>query len=316
MVVGHINDVSLYRQFIQRGVSDYLMAPLDSLSLIVAISDLFTAPGVKPVGRTIAVFGAKGGIGASTVAHNLAWSIARGQDTSTVIADLDIAHGTASLNFNQDPPQGIAEAVFAPERLDAALVERLLSKCSDNLSLLAAPASLDRTIDLSESAFDGLIDHLRALVPCIVLDMPHQWSAWNKRVLVAADEIVIVAGPDLASLRNAKNLFSALQAGRPNDRRPRIVLNCVGMPKRPEIGAAEFAKALEAPLFASIPFEPALFGAAANNGQMIAELQPGAKSSEIFSDLAAALLGRTEIRKSRGSLLEPLLAKLARRKAS
>ena len=316
MVVGHINDVSLYRQFIQRGVSDYLMAPLDSLSLIVAISDMFTAPGVKPVGRTIAVFGAKGGIGASTVAHNLAWSIARGQDTSTVIADLDIAHGTASLNFNQDPPQGIAEAVFAPERLDAALVERLLSKCSDNLSLLAAPASLDRTIDLSESAFDGLIDHLRALVPCIVLDMPHQWSAWNKRVLVAADEIVIVAGPDLASLRNAKNLFSALQAGRPNDRRPRIVLNCVGMPKRPEIGAAEFAKALEAPLFASIPFEPALFGAAANNGQMIAELQPGAKSSEIFSDLAAALLGRTEIRKSRGSLLEPLLAKLARRKAS
>ena len=316
MVVGHINDVSLYRQFIQRGVSDYLMAPLDSLSLIVAISDLFTAPGVKPVGRTIAVFGAKGGIGASTVAHNLAWSIARGQDTSAVIADLDIAHGTASLNFNQDPPQGIAEAVFAPERLDAALVERLLSKCSDNLSLLAAPASLDRTIDLSESAFDGLIDHLRALVPCIVLDMPHQWSAWNKRVLVAADEIVIVAGPDLASLRNAKNLFSALQAGRPNDRRPRIVLNCVGMPKRPEIGAAEFAKALEAPLFASIPFEPALFGAAANNGQMIAELQPGAKSSEIFSDLAAALLGRTEIRKSRGSLLEPLLAKLARRKAS
>ena len=316
MVVGHINDVSLYRQFIQRGVSDYLMAPLDSLSLIVAISELFTAPGVKPVGRTIAVFGAKGGIGASTVAHNLAWSIARGQDTSTVIADLDIAHGTASLNFNQDPPQGIAEAVFAPERLDAALVERLLSKCSDNLSLLAAPASLDRTIDLSESAFDGLIDHLRALVPCIVLDMPHQWSAWNKRVLVAADEIVIVAGPDLASLRNAKNLFSALQAGRPNDRRPRIVLNCVGMPKRPEIGAAEFAKALEAPLFASIPFEPALFGAAANNGQMIAELQPGAKSSEIFSDLAAALLGRTEIRKSRGSLLEPLLAKLARRKAS
>ncbi|WP_238298110.1 AAA family ATPase, partial [Methylobacterium soli] len=139
VVVGHVNDVSLYRQFIQRGVSDYLMAPLDSLSLIVAISDLFSAPGVKPVGRTIAVFGAKGGIGASTVAHNLAWSIARGQDMSTVIADLDIAHGTASLNFNQDPPQGIAEAVFAPERLDAALVERLLSKCSDNLSLLSAP---------------------------------------------------------------------------------------------------------------------------------------------------------------------------------
>ncbi|WP_336486032.1 AAA family ATPase [Methylobacterium nigriterrae] len=320
IVIGHVNDVSLYRQFIQRGVSDYLIAPVEPLSLIVALSDLFTAPGVKPVGRTIAVFGVRGGIGASTVAHNLAWSIARGQGTQTVIADLDIAHGTASLNFNQDPPQGIAEAVFAPERLDAALVERLLSKCSDNLSLLSAPASLDRTIDVSEAAFDGLVDHLRAAVPCIVLDVPHQWSAWTKRVLVGADEILIVAGPDLASLRNAKNLFTALQAGRPNDRRPRIILNGVGVPKRPEIGAADFAKALEAPLFASLPFEPALFGAAANNGQMIAEIQPGAKAAEIFSDLAAALLGRPETRRARGTLLEPFLeplrARLARRKAS
>ncbi|MDR7037170.1 MULTISPECIES: AAA family ATPase [Methylobacterium] len=320
LIVGHVNDVQLYRQFIQRGVSDYLMAPVDPLALIAAVSDLFTAPGVKPVGRTIAVYGAKGGIGASTVAHNLAWSIARGQDTPTVIADLDIAHGTASLNFNQDPPQGIAEAVFAPERLDAALVERLLSKCSDNLSLLSAPASLDRTIDLAETAFDGLIDHLRAAVPCIVLDVPHIWSAWSRRVLVAADEILIVAGPDLASLRNAKNLAASLQHGRPNDRGPRIVLNGVNMPKRPEIGAAEFAKALEMPLFASIPFEPALFGAAANNGQMIAEVQPGSKTAETFASLAATILGRPEIRRGRATLLDPLLepirAKLARRKAS
>lgn len=316
LVVGHVNDVALYRQFIQRGVSDYLMAPVAPLSFIASVSDLFAAPGVQPVGRTIAVYGVKGGIGASTVAHNLAWSIARGQGTQTVIADLDVAFGTASLNFNQDPPQGIAEAVFAPERLDSALVERLLSKCSDHLSLLSAPASLDRTIDLSEPAFDALIDHLRAAVPCIVLDVPHQWSAWSKRVLTAADEILIVAGPELASLRNAKNLLAALQHGRPNDRRPRVILNGVGVPKRPEIGAAEFVKALEAPLAASIPFDPALFGAAANNGQMIAEVQAGAKPAEIFAELAAAMLGRTEAKRARANLFEPLFAKLSRRKAS
>ncbi|WP_425374943.1 AAA family ATPase, partial [Methylobacterium segetis] len=173
---------------------------------------------------------------------------------------------------------------------------------------------------LAETAFDGLIDHLRAAVPCIVLDVPHIWSAWSRRVLVAADEILIVAGPDLASLRNAKNLAASLQHGRPNDRGPRIVLNGVNMPKRPEIGAAEFAKALEMPLFASIPFEPALFGAAANNGQMIAEVQPGSKTAETFASLAATILGRPEIRRGRATLLDPLLepirAKLARRKAS
>ncbi|WP_066926912.1 AAA family ATPase, partial [Methylobacterium sp. CCH5-D2] len=286
IVIGHVNDVGLYRQFIQRGVSDYLIAPVDPLDLIASISDLFSAPGVKPVGRTVAVCGVRGGVGASTIAHNLAWTIARSQKLQTVIADLDIAFGTASLNFNQDPPQGIAEAVFAPERLDSALVERLLSKCSEHLSLLSAPATLDRTIDLSEPAFDGLIEHLRAAVPCIVLDVPHLWSAWSRRVLTGADELVIVSGPDLASLRNAKNLLTALQHGRPNDRAPRIVLNGAGMPKRPEIGAAEFAKALDTTLAATIPFEPALFGTAANNGQMIAEVQAGSKVADMFSELA------------------------------
>ena len=319
VVIGHLNDVTLYRQLLQRGVSDYLMAPVEPLGLIAAISEMFTAAGVKPIGRTISVFGVRGGIGASTVAHNLAWSIARSQGVPTVIADLDIAFGTASLNFNQDPPQGIAEAVFAPERLDAALVERLLSKCSDNLSLLSAPASLDRTIDLSEPAFDTLIEHLRANVPCLVLDVPHQWNAWTKRVLAASDEILVVAGPDLASLRNAKNLMGALKNGRPNDAPPRILLNGSGMAKRPEIAAAEFAKALDVPLAATIPFDPALFGTAANNGQMIAEVQPGSKVAELFNDLAATAIGRVETRRKGGgaSLLEPLLAKLAaRRKAS
>ncbi|GJE83492.1 AAA family ATPase [Methylorubrum thiocyanatum] len=316
LVVGHVNDVLLYRQFIQRGVSEYLMAPVEPVDMIAAISELFTAPGAKPVGRTVAVYGARGGVGSSTIAHNLAWTVAREHGTATVIVDLDVAFGTAGLNFNQDPPQGIAEAVFAPERLDANLLDRLLSKCADNLSLLSAPATLDRTVDLTEPAFDTLTDLLRAAVPCIVLDVPHQWSAWTRRVLVSADEILIVAPPDLAGLRNVKNLVALLHQQRPNDARARIVLNGVGVPKRPEIAAAEFAKALDLPLQAILPFEPALFGTAANNGQMIAEIQAGSKPAEIFSDLAAAVTGRAEIRRARANLLEPLLARLTRKKAS
>lgn len=316
LVIGHVNDVLLYRQFIQRGVSEYLMAPVEPVGMIAAVSDLFAAPGAKPVGRTIAVYGARGGVGSSTIAHNLAWTVAREHGTATVIADLDVAFGTAGLNFNQDPPQGIAEAVFAPERLDSNLLDRLLSKCADNLSLLSAPATLDRTVDLIEPAFDALTDLLRATVPCIVLDVPHQWSAWTRRVLVSADEILIVAAPDLAGLRNVKNLLALLHQQRPNDARPRVVLNGVGMPKRPEIAATEFAKALDVPLQAIIPFEPALFGTAANNGQMIAEVQAGSKPAEIFSELAAAVTGRAEIRRARANLLEPLLARLTRKKAS
>src|SRR5918997_731379 len=316
IVIGHVNDVVLYRDLTRRGVSEYLIAPVAILDFVRAISELFTVVGAEPVGRTIAVVGAKGGVGASTIAHNLGWTIADKLMTSTVVVDLDIAFGTAALNFNQDPPQSVAEAIFAPDRLDGNLVDRLLSRCSDRLSLLAAPAMLDRTVDLSETAVDGLIDILRASIPAIVLDVPHAWPAWIRRTLIGVDQIVIVAAPELASLRNAKNLFETLRLSRPNDREPKIVLNLTGVPKRPEIAASEFGKALGAPLSAIMPFDAQLFGMAANNGQMLAEVQPSAKAAEILLDLACAVTGRGEPKRSRMNLLEPILAKLARRKAS
>ncbi|MBD3845372.1 AAA family ATPase [Bosea sp. SSUT16] len=316
VVIGHVNDVQLYRDLIRRGVSEYLIAPLQTLDVLRTLSELYIAPEARHLGRVIAVTGAKGGVGASTVAHNISWAIARSLDASTVIVDLDIAFGTAGLNFNQDPPQGIAEAVFAPERLDANMLDRLLSRCSDNLALLAAPAMLDRTIDLGEEALEQLLDLLRASVPYIVLDVPHQWGAWVKRTLLGADEIVIVAEPELASLRNAKNFIDLARAARPNDTGARLVLNQVGMPKRPEIAAAEFAKTLGVEVLSTIPFDAQLFGTAANNGQMIAEVQAGSKANEAFTQIASALTGRGEARRGRRSLLEPLVSKLKRRKAS
>lgn len=316
LVVGHVNDVLLYRELIRRGVSDYLIAPVSPVQMVRAVSSLFNEPGAAPLGRLVAVVGAKGGVGASTIAHNVAWSFSRDLQTATVVADLDIAFGTAGLDFNQDPPQGIAEAIFAPDRLDANVVDRLLSKCSDRLSLLAAPAVLDRTCDLTETAFDQLFDLLRASVPCVVLDVPHVWNAWTRRILTGADDIVVVAAPELASLRNAKNLADLLRAGRPNDRPPRLVLNQVGLPKRPEIAPADFAKAVGQDLAAVVPFDAQLFGTAANNGQMIAEVQPGAKPAEIFTDIARAIAGRPEGKQKKAGLLDPILSKLKRRKAS
>jgi pilus assembly protein CpaE len=316
VVIGHVNDVLLYRELIKRGVSDYLIAPVSVTDVVRSISLLFSTPGAKPVGRIVAVVGAKGGVGSSTVAHNLAWSFSRSLGMSTVVVDLDIAFGTAGLDFNQDPPQGIAEAIFAPDRLDTNVVDRLLSKCSDKLSLLAAPAVLDRTCDLTESAFDQLFDILRNTVPCVVLDLPHTWTAWAKRTLLAADDIVIVAAPDLASLRNTKNIYDLLRNNRPNDREPRVMLNQSGMPKRPEIAPPDFAKTVGCELSAVMPFDAQLFGTAANNGQMIAEIQANGKPAEIFSDLAGSIMGRPEVKRTRGTLLDPILAKLGRRKAA
>src|SRR6516165_1660897 len=155
IVVGRINDVALYRELVRRGVSDYVLAPINPLDIVRSICSLFSSPEAKAVGRIIAVVGAKGGVGASTIAHNVAWAIARDLALDSVVADLDLAFGTAGLDYNQDPPQGIADAVFSPDRVDTAFVDRLLSKCTDHLSLLAAPATLDRVYDFGVEAFDA-----------------------------------------------------------------------------------------------------------------------------------------------------------------
>jgi pilus assembly protein CpaE len=267
----------------------------------------------SPTPNVIAVVGAKGGVGASTVAHNIAFAISDDLILDAVVTDLDLPFGTAGLDFNQDPPQGIAEAVFSPDRIDNAFIDRLLAKCTDHLSLLAAPAALERVYDFGADAFEAIFDSLRATVPCIVVDVPHQWTGWTKQTLVGADEILIVAAPDLANLRNTKKLYDLLKAARPNDHRPLYCLNQVGVPKRPEIKAADFARALDDQPVAIIPFEPQLFGAAANNGQMIAEISASHRTAELFRQLAQQLTGRAEPKKQRSGLIPPLIEKLLQR---
>jgi len=310
VVIGTPNDTAPYRELVRRGVSDYVIGPVKPLDVVRSICSLFSASEAVPVGRVIAIVGAKGGVGASTVAHNVAWAIARDLALDSVVIDLDLAFGTASLDYNQDPAQGIANAVFSPDRLDTAVMERLLAKCTDHLSLLAAPATLDRVYDFGAEAFDAIFDTLRLTTPCIVLDVPHQWSAWTKRILVGADDILIVAEPDLANLRNTKNMLTMLKTARPNDRPPLYCLNQVRMPKRPEIDARGFAKTIESPPIAAIPFDSRMFGTAANNGQMIAEISSRHRTTQMFLQIAQQLTGRAETKKRRHSFLSPIIRKL------
>jgi len=314
VVAGRTNDIILYRAHgarHQRISCRALQCPRFYSRHIASI-----CAGATPVGKIVAITGAKGGTGASSIAHNIAFSIARDLDIQTIVVDMDLGFGTAGLDFNQDPTQGIAEAVFAPDRIDQNLVDRLLSKCGEKLSILAAPATLDRMYDFPETAFDALIDILRATTPCVILDIPHIWTAWARRALINADEIGIVASPDLANLRNTKNMLDMLRAARAHDGHPKLIMNGVGIPKRPEISVTDFAKAVDLVPAGLIPFEPKLFGTAANNGQMIAEVEAGSKIAGTIRDLARKITHRTEPRKTKRNLLAPLMMRFGRKTVS
>ncbi|MCK7475290.1 MAG: hypothetical protein MZV49_21435 [Rhodopseudomonas palustris] len=182
IVIGKINDVTLYRELVRRGVSDYVHRAGGAArrgAPRCATCSRRRRP--SAVGRVVAVVGAKGGVGASTVAitshgRSLAnWRLIRWSPIST---------------WRSAPPASISirtrhraslMPVFSPDRVDTAFIERLLSKCTDHLSLLAAPATLERVYDFGTEAFDSIFDTLRTTMPCIVLDVPHQWSGWAKR---------------------------------------------------------------------------------------------------------------------------------------
>ncbi|MEZ2328144.1 CpaE family protein [Mesorhizobium sp. RCC_202] len=314
VVIGHYNDVGLYRELIRSGISEYVIAPVSMTDIVSVVSSIFVDPESEPIGRSIAFIGAKGGVGSSTIAHNVAWAMSSLFKSEVVIADLDLAFGTANINFDQDPAQGIAEAVFSPERVDEVYLDRLLAQCAEHLSLLAAPSTLERVYDFDPEAFSQIIETAQRSAPLLVLDVPHIWSGWSKTTLIKADEVVITATPELANLRNTKNMVDMLKRLRPNDPPPKLIINQAGVPKRPEIASADFAEPLGITPMAVINFEPLLFGNAANNGRMLSEMDAKSPVVTTINEIAHVLTGRSEIKSKKKAGLGSILGKLSRNK--
>ncbi len=298
VVVGQTNDVLLYRELIRQGVSEYLVAPVNQLQLIETISSLYRSSKAVPVGRVLAFMAARGGTGSSTIAHNCAWEIARTANLETVIVDLDLAYGTAGLNFNLDTSNGLLEALDQPSRIDPVLIDRLLAKVDGKLSLLSGPGGIERDINITSDAVEAVLLALRASIPMIIVDLPMLWAPWVRFALNHADQVIITAEPELASLRNAKYISDALKLARPNDAPPMLLLNRVGVPRRPEITAQDFRKAIGLDVAAVIPSDPQSFGTALNGGKMLLDVAAKSKAAEALRRFARGFAGSEKVVKS------------------
>ncbi|EAU43358.1 pilus assembly protein, response regulator protein [Fulvimarina pelagi HTCC2506] len=316
VVIGHFNDVHLYRELMRCGISEYLVAPISLADVIGAISDIFTAENAEPLGRSIAFLGARGGVGSSTVAHNVAWSISQLFEIEVILADCDLAFGTANIDFDRDPPQGMFEALTSYEEMDETLLDRLLSKCGEHLSLLTAPSTLDRTYEFDLEAYRILIETAQRTAPVVALDTPHLWTDWTRSVLSEVDQVVLTATPDLANLRNAKNIIDTLAKLRPNDAPPALVLNQVGIAKKPEIAIEEFCEPLNLKPSMVLGFDPELFGNAANGGMMIRQSAPRHEIAKLFDELAHQLTGRGVAKTQKKPSLFDRLGLKAKKKAA
>ncbi|WP_175546696.1 AAA family ATPase [Natronohydrobacter thiooxidans] len=300
IVVGRSNDIGLFRELMSGGIAEYLIAPMDALTIIGAVLRLFPEENGTRIGKVHAVIGTKGGVGSSVLAQNLAWTVSR-TTHATLLADLDLQFGTAALNCNIDCPTGFAEQLpDQGDRLDGALLERLLFKHGPGLSVLPCATRAQIASDPDLAIIEKVLDLARSTFPHVVLDLPHAWSPMVRSALLTADDITLVAEPDLANLRNARCLLDFLRQVRPNDPLPRLVINRVGMPRRKEIPPKKFASALEIPLAAKIDDDPVVFSAAAANGQMLCQVSRKAAVAPALECLARQLTGAAARKRRKG----------------
>ena len=289
VMIGAANDIRLFRQLMDKGISDYLVPPFHPINLIRSLGELYADPEKPFTGRVAAFFGTKGGVGSSTIAHNIAWCLSELIDQETALVDLDASWGTTGLDFAYDASQGLEEALAEPERLDETLLDRIMIRHTAKLTILPTSGSLQQKPILEPEAYEAVVDGVRSISPLTILDMPHLWMDWTTNVLTNVDDVVVTATPDLASLRNAKNLIDFLKSQRPNDPDPILILNKTGLSKTGEISVKDFAAAVGLEPALVLGFDPDSYLEAANEGKMLTDVKAAAQAVSGLSYIARRL---------------------------
>lgn len=297
VIIGQVNDIVFYRELMRQGISEYVVRPDSPLKFIELIADLYVDPSAAPPGKTFAFMGTRGGTGSSSVAHNVAWSVAEHLKTPAVIVDFDLAFGTAALDFDQEPASGLFDALTAPERVDTVLLDRLMQKITDNLSLLTAPCSLKQGYDIESSACEVIADVIRGSIATVIIDIPHVWTDWSRKLLTSADEIVFTATPDLASFRNLKNILDVVKAERANDAPPDYIINQYSQ-KTAILDPAQFEQAIGYKPKRVLEYNPRLFSSAATEAVPVFKVQ--ALKSSVPGDLQSFAAELTGYRQAEG----------------
>ncbi len=297
VLIGRDNDITLYRTLIREGITDYIVGPADVDQLRQSFHDSLTEADAANVGRVIAFTGVRGGVGSSVIAHHTAFALSQTYGEQVIVVDLDIPYGTAALVFNIRARQTTADALSQMNRMDEVLLERFMvpyGPSKNKVSILPSPASLTAGIDVTTEGLNTILRLVRNMAGFVVLDLPHTWQKWFRELIVECDELVLVAEPDLACLRDMKNIVEFLGSTRGTESPTSLVLNRVGIQKRAELSEKEFRDTLGTSVDLVIPADIAAFSAALNNGELIFKTTPKSKVVKAINTLATTVSNRQD----------------------
>ena len=298
VAIGNRNDVGLYRDLTEAGVADYIVKPLTRELIAKALSPRTNAGELGRVtlklGKMIAVIGARGGVGTTTVAVNLAWSLANRQARRVALVDLDMQSGDCALLLNVKPSPGLRDALANPLRIDNLLLERLMTAHGERLFVLGSEEPLHEEVKFTVGATDTLFSVLRSQFHYVIVDVPRLPAPQYRRALDIADLRVLVADQTMRSVRDTVRLRTILGEGG-SERRNILVVNRSGEGGSHALSLKDMETVIGAAPNSVIPFQPALLNAAANNGSVAAERR--GKFADTVGSLALELSGQARGRR-------------------
>ena len=321
IATGQINDVRLYRDLLSSGLQDYLLKPFspDALRDTLAHAQaIFSAPKNTdgPTERphvSCAVIGARGGVGASTVALSLAWLFGKSLNRSTALLDLDVHFGTGALGLDLEPGRGLTDAIENPGRIDGLFIERAMVKANERLAILSSEAPLNQSMMSDGGAYHQLQDEMRSAFDATVIDLPRQFMIHHPELLGDVNAVVLVTELTLAAARDVIRIQSYLKANAPGARL--IVAANKGGASAGELSRKDFETSIERKVDCVLPLDEKVAAQSAKLGQPIAEAAKGAKITIALTDLANRVMGEGEAAaddagavKPSGSLLSKLTA--------
>jgi pilus assembly protein CpaE len=284
IAIGSVNDIGLYRELIGGGVSDYLVKPLSEKALAEAILQERTqtlpteSKSDKPAPNLIAFIGARGGVGASTMAANCAWIAAQELKRQTTLLDFDLQFGTIALTLDIEPTRGLREALENPGRIDSLFLSSAAAKLSDKLTVLAAEEAVDGEVHFDPSAIDLLLSEINRSSQCIFVDLPRAASIGRTRLLQLATHVAVVTDIALASLRDCIRLVAMLERAAPQAKLM-VLANRAGRTDH-GLSRAEFEKALGRKIDIVLPEDAKSLALSVNRGKPLATV---AKSSKFVA---------------------------------
>ena len=300
---GQVNDVRLYRDLVASGIQDYLLKPLSADAMRDSFSHaqaMLNAPRHAEAAAerphcAAAVIGARGGVGASTVATSLAWLVSEKEGRSTALLDLDVHFGTGALALDLEPGRGLTDAIENPSRIDGLFIERAMVKASEKLAVLSAEAPINQPVMTDGAAFYQLQEEMRAAFEATVVDLPRAMLVQHPHLVADVQVVVVVTELTLAAARDTIRILSWMKTNAPNCQMI-VVANKLHAAAQAEISRKDFESSIERKIDLAIPFDQKLAAQAAKLGKPLAEAGRNGKTVAPLVGLATRVTGAADER--------------------